>query len=283
MLYQLHEFQKALLQPMSSWARAASEALINAANPASKVPGSERLAASYELLYRLGKNYKKPEFGIRSVIAHGHEVAIHEMVKVAKPFCNLIRFKRFSDDVETIKKLKDDPSVLIVAPLSGHHATLLRDTVRTLLQDHKVYITDWVDARNVPVDQGEFGLDDYVHYIQEFIRTIGAKAPSTIMDILELSTIGEITATDADERLRIVGENQEYMIDRYKELFDIATEMTDQDIANFAADRIRAHAKFKWMIEEFRVSLFAQELKTAMPVSTKRLTEQLEKARKEAG
>ena len=70
MLYQLHEFQKALLQPMSSWARAASEALINAANPASKVPGSERLAASYELLYRLGKNYKKPEFGIRSVIAH---------------------------------------------------------------------------------------------------------------------------------------------------------------------------------------------------------------------
>ena len=142
MLYQLHEFQKALLQPVSSWARAASEALINASNPASKVPGSERLAASYELLYRLGKNYKKPEFGIRSVMAHGHEVAIHEITKVAKPFCNLIRFKRFSDDVETIKRLKEDPSVLIVAPLSGHHATLLRDTVRTLLQDHKVYITD---------------------------------------------------------------------------------------------------------------------------------------------
>jgi poly(3-hydroxybutyrate) depolymerase len=175
MLYQLHEFQKALLQPVSSWARAASEALINASNPASKVPGSERLAASYELLYRLGKNYKKPEFGIRSVMAHGHEVAIHEITKVAKPFCNLIRFKRFSDDVETIKRLKEDPSVLIVAPLSGHHATLLRDTVRTLLQDHKVYITDWVDARNVPVSEGEFGLDDYVHYVQEFIRFIGAE------------------------------------------------------------------------------------------------------------
>ena len=175
MLYQLHEFQKALLQPVSSWARAASEAFINASNPASMVPGSERLAASYELLYRLGKNYKKPEFGIRSVQAHGREVAIHEMTTLTKPFCKLVRFKRFSDDVEVIKKLKEDPVVLIVAPLSGHHSTLLRDTVRTLLQDHKVYITDWIDARLVPLEEGEFGLDDYVHYVQEFIRTIGAK------------------------------------------------------------------------------------------------------------
>ena len=175
MLYQLHEFQKALLKPVSSWAHAAAEAFINASNPASKIPGSDRLAASYELLHRLGKEYKKPEFGIRSVKAHGHEVAIHERTTVAKPFCNLVRFKRFSDDVETIKSLKEDPTVLVVAPMSGHHATLLRDTVRTLLQDHKVYITDWIDARLVPVEDGEFGLDDYVHYIQEFIRTIGAK------------------------------------------------------------------------------------------------------------
>ncbi|AKD25797.1 polyhydroxyalkanoate depolymerase, intracellular [Polynucleobacter duraquae] len=174
MLYQLHEFQKALLQPMSSWARAASEAFINASNPASKVPGSERLAASYELLHRLGKDYKKPEFGIRSVQAHGREVAIHERTIVAKPFCNLIRFKRFSDDLDAIKKLKGDPAVLVVAPLSGHHSTLLRDTVRTLLQDHKVYITDWIDARIVPAEDGSFSLDDYVHYIQDFIRAIGA-------------------------------------------------------------------------------------------------------------
>ena len=175
MLYQLYEFQKALLQPLSSWARAASESFINVSNPMSKVPGSERLAASYELLYRLGKDYKKPEFRIRSVQAHGREVAIHEQLTLSKPFCNLIRFKRFSDDVEVIKKLKDDPVVLLVAPLSGHHSTLLRDTVRTLLQEHKVYITDWIDARTVPLADGEFGLDDYVHYIQDFIRTIGAE------------------------------------------------------------------------------------------------------------
>ena len=175
MLYQLHEFQTALLQPVSSWAQAASKALIDASNPASKIPGSDRLAASYELLYRLGKNYSKPEFGIRSVQAHGQEVAIQERTITAKPFCNLIRFKRFSDDIDVIKKLKEDPVVLVVAPLSGHHATLLRDTVRTLLQDHKVYITDWIDARTVPTTEGDFGLDDYVHYLQDFIRTIGAE------------------------------------------------------------------------------------------------------------
>lgn len=175
MLYQLHEFQKALLQPMSSWARAASQALIDASNPASSIPGSERLSASYELLYRLGKEYNKPEFRIHAVQAHGREVAIHELTTLAKPFCKLLRFKRYSDDVEVIHKLKDDPTVLVVAPLSGHHSTLLRDTVRTLLQDHKVYITDWIDARNVPVEDGEFGLDDYVQYIQEFIRIIGAE------------------------------------------------------------------------------------------------------------
>ena len=175
MLYQLHEFQTALLQPVSSWAQAASKALIDASNPASQIPGSDRLAASYQLLYRLGKNYNKPEFGIRTVQAHGQEVAIQERMITSKPFCNLIRFKRFSDDIDVIKKLKDDPVVLVVAPLSGHHSTLLRDTVRTLLQDHKVYITDWIDARIVPADEDAFGLDDYVHYVQDFIRTIGAE------------------------------------------------------------------------------------------------------------
>ena len=152
-----------------------AETFVNPANPLSLVPGAERLAASYELLHRLGKDYKKPEFGIRSVNAHGKEVVVQELTTIAKPFCNLVRFKRFSDDVEVISKMKQDPVVLIVAPLSGHHSTLLRDTVRTMLQDHKVYITDWIDARMVPNDQGVFGLDDYVHYVEDFVRHIGAE------------------------------------------------------------------------------------------------------------
>ena len=175
MLYQIYDFQKALLQPLTEWAKTTAETFVNPANPLSLVPGAERLAASYELLHRLGKDYKKPEFGIRSVKAHGKEVAVQEFTALAKPFCNLVRFKRFSDDVEVISKMKQDPVVLIVAPLSGHHSTLLRDTVRTMLQDHKVYITDWIDARMVPNDQGVFGLDDYVHYVEDFIRHIGAE------------------------------------------------------------------------------------------------------------
>lgn len=175
MLYQIYDFQKALLQPLTEWAKTTAETFVNPANPLSLVPGAERLAASYELLHRLGKDYKKPEFGIRSVKAHGKEVVVQELTALAKPFCNLVRFKRFSDDIEVISKMKQDPVVLIVAPLSGHHSTLLRDTVRTMLQDHKVYITDWIDARMVPNDQGVFGLDDYVHYVEDFIRHIGAE------------------------------------------------------------------------------------------------------------
>ena len=174
MLYQIQEFQRALLQPLTAWAQATAKTFVNPSNPLSLLPNAPRIAAGYELLYRLGKEYEKPEFGIKTVKAHGKDVAINEFTVVEKPFCKLIRFKRFSDDVEVIKKLKADPVVLIVAPLSGHYATLLRDTVRTMLQNHKVYNTDWTDARVVPMEDGIFHLDDYVHYVQDFIREIGA-------------------------------------------------------------------------------------------------------------
>ena len=141
----------------------------------SLMPGATRLAAGYELLYRLGKAYEKPAFDIKSVRSNGREIPIVEQTIVEKPFCKLVRFKRYADDPDTIKLLKDEPVVLVCAPLSGHHATLLRDTVRTLLQDHKVYVTDWVDARMVPIDHGPFHLADYIRYIQEFIRHIGAE------------------------------------------------------------------------------------------------------------
>ncbi len=133
-------------------------------------PFSQRISASYDLMHRLGKDYVKPEFGLRTVNVDGVEVAIHERIEVNKPFCELRRFKRFSDDTGTLAKLKGQPAVLIVAPLSGHYATLLRDTVKTMLKDHKVYITDWKNARLVPLSEGEFHLDDYVNYVQEFIR-----------------------------------------------------------------------------------------------------------------
>jgi poly(3-hydroxybutyrate) depolymerase len=175
MLYHLHEFQRSLLSPMLAYAEATSKLYTQQGSWLSRMPGASRMAAGFELFYRIGKGYEKPEFGIRSVNAHGHDLPIVEYTALDKPFCRLIRFKRFSDQAEVVADLKDDPPVLVVAPLSGHHSTLLRDTVRTLLKDHKVYITDWVDARMVPAREGAFHLHDYIAYIQEFIRHIGAE------------------------------------------------------------------------------------------------------------
>jgi poly(3-hydroxybutyrate) depolymerase len=170
MLYQIFETQRALMEPFADFALAASKLYSNPLSPVGQIPFTQRIAASYDLLYRLGKDYEKPEFGIKSVDCDGVSVAIHERVEIDKPFCELRRFKRFSDDAATLNALKGQPAVLIVAPLSGHYATLLRDTVRTMLKDHKVYITDWKNARLVPLSDGEFHLDDYINYVQEFIR-----------------------------------------------------------------------------------------------------------------
>lgn len=174
MLYQLYETQRSFMEPFADLAQAASKLYSNPLNPASQTPLAQRVSAAYALVHRLGKDYVKPEFGIRTVKVDGKDVAIHERVEIDKPFCELRRFKRFSDDPQTLQTLKQQPPVLIVAPLSGHYATLLRDTARTMLQDHKVYITDWKNARLVPLSDGEFHLDDYVNYVQEFIRHIQA-------------------------------------------------------------------------------------------------------------
>ncbi|MGI4815088.1 MAG: polyhydroxyalkanoate depolymerase [Janthinobacterium lividum] len=175
MLYQLYEIQRAMLSPLSAWAEAASKSFSNRASPLAYVPGATRFAAGYELLYRLGKDYEKPEFNIKNVVKDGHSIPVVEQTIMEKPFCRLLRFKRYADDAEAVAQMKDEPTVLVCAPLSGHHATLLRDTVATLLQDHKVYITDWIDARMVSLDEGSFSLHDYIRYIQEFIRHIGAR------------------------------------------------------------------------------------------------------------
>jgi poly(3-hydroxybutyrate) depolymerase len=170
MLYQIYEAQRSLMEPFADFAQAASKLYSNPLSPLGQNTLSNRVSAAYDLIYRLGKDYEKPAFGLKSVKVDGVEVAIHERVEIDKPFCELRRFKRFSDDAATLNKLKGQPVVLIVAPLSGHYATLLRDTVRTMLGGHKVYITDWKNARTVPLEDGEFHLDDYVNYIQEFIR-----------------------------------------------------------------------------------------------------------------
>jgi len=174
MLYQLYESQRALLSPFAEFASATSKLYNHPLSPFAHTPGAQRVSAGLDLMHRLSKEYEKPEFAITSVKVAGIDVAVQEQLAIEKPFCRLLRFKRFTDDLPMLKRIKDQPTVLVVAPLSGHHATLLRDTVRELLKDHKVFITDWTDARMVPVDAGPFHLDDYVSYVQEFIRHIGA-------------------------------------------------------------------------------------------------------------
>jgi poly(3-hydroxybutyrate) depolymerase len=162
MIYQLHEFQKTVMAPAVLWADTAKHLFTNPFSPLAYTPASRTIAANSEMFVRLLRRYPKPEWGIHDTLIDGEKVAVTREVAVDKPFCQLLHFRK---DVAY-----EQPKLLIVAPLSGHYATLLRDTVRTALPDHDVWITDWVDARMVPLSNGAFHLDDYVEYVKEFIR-----------------------------------------------------------------------------------------------------------------
>jgi polyhydroxyalkanoate depolymerase len=129
---------------------------------------TRNLTAAYELISRAGLSHKRPPFGIDSVMVGNEEVAVHEEAARVTPFGTLLHFKKDIDAAQ--------PRVLLVAPLSGHFATLLRATVRTLLADHDVYITDWHNVRDVPRAKGRFGFNEYIQHIVEFLETIGPGA-----------------------------------------------------------------------------------------------------------
>jgi poly(3-hydroxybutyrate) depolymerase len=176
MLYQWYETQRAFMAPFSEFASASAKLYNHPLSPFVHTPMAQRISASLDLMHRLAKDYEKPPFNISTATVGGIEVAVQQQVALQKPFCRLLRFKRFTDNPVALETMKSQPTVLVVAPLSGHHSTLLRDTVRSLLHDHKVFITDWTDARMVPVEAGPFHLDDYVAYVQEFIRHVGPHA-----------------------------------------------------------------------------------------------------------
>jgi poly(3-hydroxybutyrate) depolymerase len=173
MLYQWYETQRAMLAPFAEFASASSKLYNHPLSPLHAAPNAQRVSAGFDLMHRLAKDYEKPAFNITTVNVDGVDVAVQEQVRITKPFCRLLRFKRFTDNARALQAMQQHPTVLLVAPLSGHHATLLRDTVRSLLKDHKVFITDWTDARMVPEAAGPFHLNDYVKYIQDFIRALG--------------------------------------------------------------------------------------------------------------
>ncbi|MEX1148086.1 MAG: polyhydroxyalkanoate depolymerase, partial [Sphingomonadales bacterium] len=139
-------------------------------NPASYTPAGRAIAASLDLFEHTTRRYGKPAFDLPVTEIDGKTVTIVEELHARKNFGQLRHFRRA---LKGASAHKDDPRVLVVAPMSGHHATLLRDTVRTLLPDHDVYITDWRDARNVPVYEGLFDLDDYIDYVIEWLEFLG--------------------------------------------------------------------------------------------------------------
>ena len=171
MLYHLFELNHAVVTP---WRVAASMGRIflnNPANPLSYTYPAKAASAALEVFDGLTRQYGKPEFGYTEIESHGHRYAIREAAAMRHPFCTLKHFER--QPLGSAGHKRKLPRMLIVAPLSGHFATLLRGTVRALLPDFDVYITDWTDAREVPVPVGSFGLGDYVDYVLGFIRHLG--------------------------------------------------------------------------------------------------------------
>ncbi|MEM7191919.1 MAG: polyhydroxyalkanoate depolymerase [Pseudomonadota bacterium] len=169
MLYHLYELNQAALHPARAAAEACRIMWRNPLNPASHTVMGRGAAAALELFERSTRRYRKPDWDIDRVSAHGRDVRVKPVTIASKPFCDLVHFER---DLPPAMR-KNDPKVLLVAPMAGHFATLLRGTVRDLLPRHDVYVTEWVDARYVPRAAGPFDLDTYIDYVIDFIKLFG--------------------------------------------------------------------------------------------------------------
>jgi poly(3-hydroxybutyrate) depolymerase len=168
-LYWLYEMSHAALHPARALADVTKLYFNNPLNPFSRTHFGKTMAASAELFERATRRYGKPEWNIDSTLVGGERVPIHINCVWERPFCRLLHFERV---FERMPK-RPHPKVLIVAPMSGHYATLLRGTVAAFLPNHNVYITDWVDARMVPLAEGRFDLDDYIDYVISMLHRLG--------------------------------------------------------------------------------------------------------------
>jgi poly(3-hydroxybutyrate) depolymerase len=166
LLYHFHDWQHAALAPLRLAAEATHAAFHHPFFPAGQHTHFGRsIAAGAELFERTTRRFTKPAFNIHNVRIGRDDVKITEEVTITRPFCRLLHFKA--------EVARDVPRVLLVAPMSGHHSTLLRGTVEGLLAEHDVYITDWTDAKMVPLYQGKFDLEDFISYLMDFMRLLG--------------------------------------------------------------------------------------------------------------
>ncbi len=171
-MYWFYEMGQAALTPVRAFADAGRIFYKNPANPFAHTSAGKAAAAAFELFERTTRRYSQPEWGIDSVTVGGERVPVHIIPVWERPFCRLLHFERAFEHAPK----RPQPKLLIVAPMSGHYATLLRGTVEAFLPNHDVYITEWVDARMVPLANGHFDLDDYIDYVISILHTLGGDA-----------------------------------------------------------------------------------------------------------
>jgi len=165
--YHLYELNHAAMAPFRAMADMTRLYFQNPLNPLTHTSYGRSIAAGCEVLERTTRRYGKPEFGLKETTVGGVRVPVREICVWNRPFCDLIHFER------GVTRHRNDPKILIVAPMSGHYATLLRGTVEALMPNADVYITDWIDARMVPIQEGKFDLDDYIDYIISMLHFLG--------------------------------------------------------------------------------------------------------------
>lgn len=189
-LYSLHEMHYAAIAPLNMLAGASKAMHRNPFMPLSYTGLGKGFAAAAEVLERITHRYAKPVFGITHTKIGNSKIAVTQETVSVKPFCRLLHFKKDSK--------REQPKLLLVAPMSGHHATLLRGTVESLLPFVDVYITDWMDGRDVPVSAGDFDLEEYVHYVIEFVQELGSDVH--LMAVCQPSVPVMVAASVMNER-----------------------------------------------------------------------------------
>lgn len=204
MLYHVYELQRATLAPMRIFANSALSFLDLPYNPLKPTPLGRVAAAALDSFEHSTRIFGKPDFGLDHTLIAGREVAVHEEVRLRLPWCDLLHFRRELAPA-------GQPKVLMVAPMSGHYATLLRGTVQAFLPDHEVFITDWRDARDMPLLGPDFDLDDYIDYVIRCIRLLGpdthviAVCQPAVPVLAAVALMNEEAAAEAPRSMTLIG------------------------------------------------------------------------------
>jgi poly(3-hydroxybutyrate) depolymerase len=175
MLYALYEASYYATTPLRHAARLTRDFWSSPLNPAAETDLGRRMYAGADLFANLTRRYGKPAWGIETVEIDGQPVRVRPTEVWSSPWVKLTHFARDMSDMRKAGRRELEPAVLIVAPLSGHYATLLRGTVQAFLQDHEVFITEWSNARDVPVMEGRFDFHDYIDHVREMLRMLGPR------------------------------------------------------------------------------------------------------------